>query len=57
MALSLVSLTLKQSLCQNDEKTDMVHAWSLFLWRVWKEVCRRCGCLPDDGKHFQHLLH
>jgi hypothetical protein len=37
----------------NDEKTDNAP----HLWRVWKEFCRRCGCLEGDGRHFEHLLH
>jgi hypothetical protein len=35
----------------NDEKTDM-----LLIYGVWKEFCRRYGCL-EAGRHFEHLLH
>jgi hypothetical protein len=60
MALSSVSLTLsKKSLsirkicfCNNTEKTDIIP-----IYGVWKEFCRRCGCLEADGRHFEHLLH
>jgi hypothetical protein len=60
MALSPVSLTLKQKIFVNSknlflqERRKDQHAP---IYGVWKEFCRRCGCLEADGRHFERLLH